>query len=283
MKIDRYLNIIFTFLFGISEKSDGRGRLYMHSQNLNEGRDGEPKGLPWEGRLWMRWDGKFLCQWSWNLWYFSCGVSVKADHEDGGTQLHVAFPPCSFWLTLPIFKKALNGRTLFDITVHNWAIWWQFGGNDFEWNSRTPKWKHGCFHIDDFFLGRTKHSEVFLETKDIMIPMPEGLYPAIAKKSISTWKRPRWFALKKTSIWVNIPQGVPHEGKGESDYNCGEDGLFGCGVDGESYEKAIANVVEKVLTSRRKYNGNRMAKYPDPAKRPPPATPPPEDCAQAAT
>lgn len=264
MKFDRIFNRISEVLFGLSE--DLRPKLYMHSQNLNEGRNGEPKGLPWEGRLWMRWNERHLLHFSWNLWTHFCGVSLQADHEDGGLQLHAAFPPISFWLSLPLFKKQLGfgNKNVIDITVHNWAIWWQFGGSTMEWNSKTPKWKHGNFNFQDFFLGRTKHKEVLIETKDIKIPMPEGLYQAIAKMSESTWKRPRWFALKRTTIWVDIKKGIPHQGKGESSYDCGEDGLFGCGVEGRSYEKAIAHVVETVLKSRRKYNGDMNAVYPAP-------------------
>ena len=42
---------------------------------------------------------------------------------------------------------------------------------------------------------------------------------------------------------LNIPTGIPHEGKGTASWNCGEDGLFGCGCSGDSIEKAIGHTV----------------------------------------
>lgn len=264
MKFDRIFNRISEALFGYSP--DLRPKLYLHSQNLNEDRGGNPKGLPWHGRLWMNWNDKFLLRFEWVLWSRSCGISVKSDAEDGGLLLHAAFPPVSFYLSLPILKKwsGYRHKTLFDLAIHNWTAWWQFGGNEMEWSSQTPKWKHGSFHFDDFFLGRTKFESKIIETRNVQIPMPEGVYQGKAKMEESTWKRARWFTRRESSIWIDVERGIPHEGKGESDYNCGPDAVHGCGVTGTSYPAAVAHYVEVVLKNRKKYNGSMDAKYPPP-------------------
>lgn len=264
MRIDNIFNRLSEMVFGFSHEM--RPKLYLHSQNLNEDRNGEVKGLPWEGRLWMRWNDRQFLHFSWNLWTHFCGFSVQADPEDGGIKFHAAFPPISFWVSLPIFKKwsGYQNKNLIDISVHGWAIWWQFGGDTMSWDRKTPKWKHGNFHFDDFILGQMRHTEVVVERKAVAIPMPEGTYQGQAKLTNDVWKRPLWFAKRKTFIWIDIPKGIPHQGKGENSYDCGTDGLFGCGVEGESYEKAIAHVVEVVLRNRRKYDGNMNAVYPAP-------------------
>lgn len=264
MKIDRFINRCFDLLLG--RRPDGEARLHFHSQNLNEDRNGEAKGLPWEGRFWLRTYKRPLIHFSWHLWSHFCGISAKADPEDGGTQFHIAFPPFSFWLTLPFgFKEhQYSNRNFFSIKVHDWSLWWQFGGDTMSWDSKTPKWKNGNFNFQDFFLGKVVYKADVVETKEVLIPMPEGPYPGIAKMERCVWKRPRWFALRRTSIWIDIPKGIPHEGKGENSWDCGKDGLFGCGVNSEFYEDAIAHVVKTAMKSRRKYDGNIMAKYPAP-------------------
>lgn len=42
-------------------------------------------------------------------------------------------------------------------------------------------------------------------------------------------------------------------GKGENSWDCGEDGLYGCGSEGSSLEDAITKTVSIVLRNRRKY------------------------------
>lgn len=264
MKIDRFINRCFDLLLG--RRPDGEARLHFHSQNLNEDRNGEAKGLPWEGRFWLRTYKRPLIHFSWHLWSHFCGISAKADPEDGGTQFHIAFPPFSFWLTLPFgFKEhQYSNRNFFSIKVHDWSLWWQFGGDTMSWDSKTPKWKNGNFNFQDFFLGKVVYKADVVETKEVLIPMPEGPYPGVAKMERCVWKRPRWFARRRTSIWIDIPKGIPHQGKGENSWDCGTDGLFGCGVDSELYEDAIAHVVKTAMKSRRKYDGDIMAKYPAP-------------------
>ena len=50
----------------------------------------------------------------------------------------------------------------------------------------------------------------------------------------------------------------PFEGKGENGWDCGEDGLYGCGSNGASIEHAIGTTVEKVLDTRRRRGGRHQ-------------------------
>lgn len=275
MKIDKYVNAVFTTLFGL--RPDGERKVWFHSQNLNEDRDGNVKGLPWHGRFWLRTYKRPLVHFSWNLWTHFCGISVQADGEDAGTQFHISLPPVAFWLTLPIGTKSwgYSSRVLFDIKVHDWAIWWQFGGSKHSWSSRTPKWKDGNFNFQDFFLGKTSYECKVIKTHEVFIPMPEGKYEATVSMEEASWKRPRWFTKTQRSAKVDIPIGIPHQGKGENSWDCGEDRLFGVSVAADTLEEAIAKTVQNALRSRRRYDGDVMAEYPDPKNyvRPPPPEP----------
>lgn len=250
---------------------DGERRAYLHAQNLNEDRDGNPKGWAYHGRSWLR-TPLGTSRFEWHLWRFSAGLSLTVDSEDNNLVFHFAFPPVSFWLTLPVIPKRLlrrwdisyRGHTFFEFRVFDWAFWWQFGGNDFEWSSSTPKWKRGSFHVDDFFLGRMQYTEGKPEKHDVLIPMPEGSYKAVLSLQDDSWKRPRWFRRVVRRAHIDIPQGIPHEGKGENSWDCGEDRTYGLTTQAETVEAAIAAVVQSVLRSRRRYNGNINAKYPSP-------------------
>ena len=87
----------------------------------------------------------------------------------------------------------------------------------------------------------------------VVIPMPEGIYHGTAKIELATWKRPLWFAKTQISTSIDCPKGIPFAGKGENSWDCGDDGLFGWGAEGDVVEHAIAHGVEIVLTNRRRY------------------------------
>jgi hypothetical protein len=55
----------------------------------------------------------------------------------------------------------------------------------------------------------------------------------------------------RDGVKLDIPGGIPHNGKGENSWDCGDDGLWGCG--GDTVEEAIGHAVSSVLRSRRRY------------------------------
>jgi hypothetical protein len=135
-----------------------------------------------------------------------------------------------------------------------WSIW---VGSMASWSRDYPWcrwWRQGHVDFKDLALGKTAHELVVLkEGITLRIPLPEGTYSAVAKIERRTWKRPRWFAMVRYYVAVDVPKGLPFAGKGENSWDCGDDGLFGYAVEGTSLEHAIAHGVESVLTSRRRY------------------------------
>lgn len=137
------------------------------------------------------------------------------------------------------------GISYYEGTIR-WSIWWR---QDYS-SSRDPKWRHGYFSLVDFFLGDVKHSKEILQTAEVRIPLPEGTYDATVEIDRSTWRRPRWFAKRRTGSYVSIPKGIPIPGKGENSYDCGPDALFGKSGPETTVEGAIAGVVKSVLADR---------------------------------
>lgn len=52
---------------------------------------------------------------------------------------------------------------------------------------------------------------------------------------------------------------VPVPGKGESDYDCGDDAIYSISTGGQSVESAVAKMVESALRDRRRYGGQHMS------------------------
>lgn len=202
----------------------------------------------------------------WSHW---CHLGVSSDDE--GWTLHAALPPIAIWLvfdwcglwlpqrlvdltweTPPRQVWLPEGRTC-DISFSNWTLQIVPWGKVMEWASKDPWWVHGVrIDFKNLLLGRERcDASVLQENIPVLVPMPEGVYAAVAKRERRTWKRPRWFASTRDSVWLEIPKGIPHAGKGENSWDCGDDGLFGIG--GDTLEDAIGNAVKSVLRDRKRY------------------------------
>lgn len=268
MKIDEYVNRVLRKLW--PEDAKGNRAVRFHSQNLNEDSKGRPKGLPWHGRAWLNTPaGESRIEW--NLWGHFCGVGLREDGDSGGVMFHGAFPPVSVWLTLPLIPKKFreySHRNFAEVTFNSESkcVHWQFGGDTMSWSSKTPKWKHGSFDVSKFLFGDRKYTEGEPEVHRVTVPMPEGGYEATVELREDRWERPRWPTLRIRRASVDVPLGIPHMGKGENSWDCGEDRLFGWDGPCASVEEAVAKTVQSALNRRRRYDGNINAQYMPPTQ-----------------
>lgn len=228
------------------------------------------------GRVWIRRGGDWYqrrfgtLRIEWTVPCGHCGWSIAFGSGDSGADLGVTFAIpflATFYVTVErFFTKQLfawncdrgQSRSI-GCYFHDWAFWYKFWVGDMASWSRDYSWcqwwRQGSIHFDDLILGRTKcEREVLSEKIPIAIPMPEGNYAATAQHERMTWRRPRWFAKTRIYTNVNVPNGgLPHSGKGENSWDCGDDGLCGYSVEGLSLAKAIARGVESTLESRKRY------------------------------
>lgn len=276
----------FAKLFGYD--TEGSQRVRLDWQNLNEKRLGSGKeyGSAWRhGRAWLHLNPKdhreyyrkarcFRLEWLFGKMALKLELSFRPDEREVVFAFGIPFVSLYFgWNTgwKWLWERTKNRRgypTSRDIGfyVHGWAVWFMFWRDEMESSNEDPWYYQQVFHIDSFFLGHAKYKREELETHEIYIPLPEGEYLARATFDRSTWKRPRWFKKVRdyTSVEVLQWQGLPHEGKGENSWDCGQDGLFGYSVEGHNLEKAIAHGVERALYYRRRYDGTLRAGYPSP-------------------
>lgn len=124
------------------------------------------------------------------------------------------------------------------VRIHNRSLWWNFWRNDDEGFNKT--WRKGCFHFVEFIIGRADCSHKETEHEDFILPYYEGNYAIRVIESLWTWKMRRrlFFFLDKKDLLryevkagyqdggVFIDKPIPHQGKGENSWDCGEDATF---------------------------------------------------------
>jgi hypothetical protein len=269
----RFFNFMGRLIFGVD--ADGHsGRAWAHWCNNNRRRD-DSKGPAYRGRLSLHFPRRGRSDLSllfeWNILSKSCHASVT--REENELSFSAALPPVSlhFGIEGLSFKDSKYGCKTLSLSVHHWAFWWNLWCDRDSWSLAThPRWRYNNINFPDLFLGDVKHTKVMLSKHEVVIPMPEGAYPATVQMYMGIWKRPRWFAKRITKAEVEVPQGIPFEGKGENSWDIGEDRTYTISGPAETLEAAITMMIESVLRDRRRYS-NIMTKYPAPT----PVTPPP--------
>ena len=203
------------------------------------------------------------------------GASVTV-HDGGGEDMtfHLCLWPVSIWLSpsLPVVVDRWVRARMRDgcrcVGVSLWRdvdagggtlmLQWHAWADPHCWSTETPRWRDGMVDLLDVIFGKVRYSIRTVErVEDAAIHMPEGAYEATIEIADSTWKRPRWpFSQTVRRAHVDIPQGIPHEGKGGA--------LFGSGFPCGSVRKAVAKVVTDVLMDR---DPRRLGSYPSPSER----------------
>jgi hypothetical protein len=243
--------------------------MHWHWQNLNDGIPPKRGGAFRHGRAWFDFTrGGARVEWHVSLRPDVALTITEGEEQQRGLQLHIAFFVFSVWLTLIGFRWLPLGAgkyheaertTGFDLGGQFWRAYWRCNDDSVEYRDGKRICAYGRYwsvFLLDALFGHHKHSRRVLETVETMVPMPERAYPCTVKLELAEWKRPRWpFARRLRTADVDIPQGVPHPGKGENSWDCGEDATYGLSCPASTVEEAVAAVVETVLKSRRRYGG----------------------------
>lgn len=239
----------------------------FHWQSLN---DGKIKKRELHGRCWIgSYKHSVDIEWHFPDWW-RCGFGFTVNSGDSNNRLSFNLQAILFsiYVSIPFFrfnighwskyreqKFFIHEERDFRIYLHAGGLWIFPWRNPMEWNKSDP-WYMQTYHFDpaDFFLGQRKYERKILTVGECWIPMPEGSYSANYEETIETWIRPRW-PLKKTryGFWFEIPGGIPHEGKGENSWDCGEDALCGTGSSKPTLPEAIGDVTGCALRYRERY------------------------------
>ena len=231
----------------------------FHWQNLN---DGDTKRYWLYGRAWWG-----IFGWEWHTpggssWSITIGGG-DSQRNFGATisipwlltlyvTLHDVLPSDLIKWDVDRGGDRKIGCYFYDWTFH-YDIW---VGSMASWSRSYPWcrwWRQGSFDFRKLLGPQRYTCETLEHGIPVIVPMPEGNYYGVAKIERRVWKRPLWFAHERISTWIDVPNGVPFAGKGENSWDCGDDGIFGCGVDERSIPKAIGHYVSSVLRNRKRY------------------------------
>lgn len=108
----------------------------------------------------------------------------------------------------------------------------------------------------DWIFGRKDCVTTKGEPEPVIVPMPEGNYPGMARQETRVWKRKRWPwpSMVRSGWWIDMQVGVPTPGKGENSWDIDDDAIYGTG--GSTRAEAIANVTAAALRQRERYAGD---------------------------
>lgn len=167
-----------------------------------------------------------------------------------------------FYISLSIFKlyswfykhKITNRALSFDFWFNNgFPISLNLMSDTMCWKNGDWKW---CCDISRKLKGKFTVSKKIIETNFVLIPMPEKTYKGHAVLADWTWHYPRWFSKTIRRCEIGVPGGIPHPGKGENSWDCGDDATFRLTTGKvRSIAEAVGKLVGMVLESRVKYGG----------------------------
>lgn len=215
------------------------------------------------GRFWMT-VFAYVFHVEWHLWSNHCHISADVGGDEEQLQVSCAVPPFAIWCSIQApHRKCWLRRIVperqreMQLSLFEWSIRLVLWGREHEWRRDDPWWVRGV-HLDlkDLFLGKTKYTSTETAPQQrIEIPLDGRTYHGIAKFERCTWKRRWWFTKTRDSVWIDMVQGdgLPHAGKGESAWNCGDDALCGWGVNGTSVTDAVQHGIDTVMDYRKRY------------------------------
>lgn len=133
----------------------------------------------------------------------------------------------------------------------------QCGERENRWSRSDPWWRSMSLTTTTI-LGRQRFETVDGDSGMTRVPLPEGSYSASWTEKLSERRFVRFpFSLlppkRRRYVSLDIPGGIPVEGKGENSWDCGMDGVMG--VSGRTVEDTVANAVRAVLRDRDRYGG----------------------------
>lgn len=182
------------------------------------------------------------------------GARVEVGDEDD-IEGHVKVFGCAlYWGVDGVIdrrKRRIPHREL-RVSVHDGTIYWCVWKDPHSW-SRADGWRNSWWNFKDAFLGKAKYSSEVVEKREVLIPLPEGSYPAKVELSLDRWERPRWRTEVVKRAHIDVEKGLPFPGKGENSYDCGDDAIYGSTFPSETVEEAIGHMVASTLRNRWRY------------------------------
>lgn len=237
--------------------------MHFHWQNLT---DGKRRGF-WNGRCWLqadysRYNGhpEVRFEWLHGKRVHHPGLSL---HLGGGdTQAEIALHICiayvlSWWLVFdayPHFQR--KDEREIGVSWFDGSLWISLWNNPNKWNRRDPWWQHISIDVPRLLFGPFTYTSTRLEEGESVARYAEPtIYKVKWVKTLDVWKRPRWFAKRVIRFHLDMEPPIPIPGKGESDWDLGEDAIWSLTLAADAVGEALHYLDRDVERIRRRYGG----------------------------
>lgn len=253
---------------------------YLHWTNDMDEHGGCDRCPIWAGRWWLHLTDRIEIHSQW-LWFlpkrnqkWGIGFEIGTGDNDDDLQLNFYLPwICSIYTSVSgLIKPVDYGKEReWECVYHlpgemgQWgAIFWAWGSSVNSWEAGTPKWRHCLIDLADLVLGRQHYTRELLHEGECPFNFvwqgERESYEATWKHEIATWVRPRWprspMTIVKTSIEIEVKDGVPIPGKGENSWDCGDGAIYSIGFNTDSLQEAGDRFVERVIERRERHGGS---------------------------
>lgn len=249
------------------------GRLYLNFPERKHAGQGSAREMTFESEpeLNLQWSLERKPTEAWSL-----GAEIATmdgqDDEDLSVSLHVAHVGVymnadKFRLTR-WFANRFGGQEYpyarsLSVRLHHGAVHWCTWMDDSSWSRSTPKWRQGHWSIERTFWPREVDVTPLDDlTRAVLVPMPEGAYPAVVtferrvmrRGRLGSWLKPEVI----TTYTLEFDKAIPFPGKGENSWDCGDDGISSMSGPGETAAGAVGHAVAAVYRNRLAYGSSEV-------------------------
>ncbi len=198
-------------------------------------------------------------------------LMARAETTDEGASLSLAVPPLGGHLTVaaPVLRAAARAAGLREPHCVGASVAGFEGprGPFVQWSVGVPtrsratpwaaSWRDGCLDVLPALFGELSYERELVEELRVLVPLPEGSYPATATVEDLVWGMPRWPGewARERMVTLTFPQGID-DGGGDAFYRW----TWGTSdhrpnarpsdPDRPSVGEAIGSLVGEVLASR---------------------------------
>ena len=253
--------------------------LYDDGNSFSEDPDSRPHSLWWHGRAWLtRMDSaRQMDRWStsaeWHVTadWLHAGLTLT---DDRGVVAALGCPPVALWFGLQPAPRWLV-RLLPDRREHEFHVGidlsrdlvgafgtlrWSFGIDPYDWSYGAAHGRSGSWSPFDTLFGRHVHAErTLVESVPVGVLLTEGHYRGVARFCESTWTRPRfpWWPSRVRLIRADVAfdPPIPLPGKGENDYDQGDDALYDITLPVSTAAEAGSRIAALVEEQRLRHGG----------------------------
>lgn len=194
----------------------------------------------------------------------SLAATIEFDFDNGALKFRLSPLLCSFYFAIEqvLTYKPDRGKRMLGFSWFREYIWIYCWSERDSSSSSDPWWKNITINLERTFLGKWEFRKELISKVDTVLALPEATYPVHMEFYRCTRYYTRFSYTTKpyTMSEMKMEKGIKVPGKGESEWNCGDDATFGLWCQADSVPKALSKLLETIVEDRMRY-GSGISMY----------------------